>query len=333
VLRRSSIGSALLLGVLGLASLFACSEAASPSATAPAEDAGSSSSIEGGGASDAGTSSPAATIAASEYCESIADFFCDFYVRCDRMVAANKAECLTVFAETCNARYEPRYIDLERAKLLSLSRAGVDACAEHLTGVACAEQISDLDGPCGDMWTGSAPAGSKCGIDVESFICAAGTTCILTPDFCGTCEPSSPRGGPCQPGGTRCANDDACIDGECIARSLPGKPCSAAQPCVVGASCTADVCVAAEIVGEGDDCDQTHRCPYRSYCNAGTCVRGALLGEPCTATRECVSGRCEGNECVALRAADEACTSSGECSSAQCIANECAPLPSACVQP
>ncbi|HVH41866.1 MAG TPA: hypothetical protein VM925_05965 [Labilithrix sp.] len=326
--------------LLALATLLACSSRTSSlpaGADAPADDAGAdapsaSPSPDPADAANDDASSTKGAIAASEYCESIADFFCDFYLRCGRMVAANKAECRTVFIETCNARYEPRYIDLDRAKLLSLSREGVEACSEHLAKVACIEQVSDLDGPCAAMWLGSAPAGARCAPDVESFVCTPGTTCVVDLDLCGECETAAPRGGPCEPGGTRCAGADACVDGECIARALSGQPCSDKKPCVVGSTCSENTCVSPVVVSEGAACDSKHRCAYRSYCDAGKCARASLLGESCEATRACASGRCEAGKCVPLRAAGETCASNGECSSAQCIDGECTPLPSSCLR-
>jgi hypothetical protein len=247
------------------------------------------------------------------------------------MVASDKNECQKVFLETCNARYEPRYVDLERAKLLTLSRAGIDACAAHLAKVACSEQISDLDGPCGAMWIGSAPAGAACAIDVESFVCAAGTTCIVGLDFCGTCDTTSPRGGDCTPGTVRCAADDACVDGKCVARPLPGQACTDSLPCTVGATCTNGTCVAPTVVGEGEACDAKHRCAYRSYCDAAKCVRASLLGEACTSDRVCASGRCDTGKCVPLEDDGASCTAPSQCSSGQCVDGKCAPLPSACL--
>ena len=271
-----------------------------------------------------------APVSASGYCEAVADFFCDFYLRCGRMVAADASECRRVFDETCNARYEPRYVDLESAKLLSLSQAGVETCAAHLASVACTEQPSDLGGPCAAMWQGTSPAGAPCGLDVESFVCALGTTCILGLDFCGTCEAAAPRGGACQPGGVRCGTEDACVEGTCVARALPGQTCDETKPCITGASCTEGTCASPTIVGEGAACDAKNRCAYRSYCEAGKCVRASLLGEPCTSTRACASGRCEGGECVPLRAEGEPCGAANECSSAQCVSGKCKALPSAC---
>ncbi len=274
-----------------------------------------------------------ATIAAVDYCESVGDFFCDFYLRCGRMAASDVAECRAVFAETCNARYESRYVDLERAELLSLSKSGVEACAAHLATVSCSEQPTDLDGPCASMWVGAAPVGAKCGIDVESLVCAQGTTCIVGMDFCGTCEAAAPRGGACQPGVVWCGSQDACIDGICAPRSLPGQACGARQPCVLGASCVGGTCVAPSIVTVGEACDSAHRCPYRSFCDAGVCKRSSLLGEACSSARACASGRCEDGTCLPLRAAGEVCRTHAECRSAQCVAGTCTPLPSACLEP
>ncbi len=325
--RARSVIVSLVLAVAG--TLASCS----PSTVTEGPAAGSS---DGGQstaptAADASADAPGGdSIPASEYCESVAAFFCEFYMRCGRMVAEDASECRRVFDETCNARYEPRYVDLERAKLLALSRAGVETCAAHLASVDCTEQPSDLGGPCAAMWQGMAPAGAPCGLDVESFVCAPGTTCILGLDFCGTCEAAAPRGGACEPGGARCGTEDACVDGKCVARALPGQACDETKPCITGASCTEGTCASATIVDEGAACDAKNRCAYRSYCEAGKCVRASLLGEPCTSTRACASGRCEGGECVALRAEGEACGAANECTSAQCVSGKCTALPSAC---
>lgn len=311
----------------------ACSTDETPEAVPSEADASTPAERDGGApeAPDAGDAGPGpGTLVASSYCETVAEPFCAFYMRCGRMVAKDEAECRKVFLETCNARFEPRYVDLERAGLLALSDAGVAACAKHLTTVSCLEQASDLDGPCARMWTGRQPAGKPCGLDVESFVCASGATCILGLDFCGTCEPAAARGAACKAGEVRCAADDACIGGVCTARAFPGEPCSDTAPCTTGATCTAGTCVAPTIVGEGEACDSKRRCAYRSVCDGAKCVRTSLLGEPCASTRACVSGRCQNGTCVALRSTGEACAANAECSSGQCTGATCTALPTAC---
>lgn len=253
----------------------------------------------------------AAPLKAVDYCEATAGFFCDYYLRCERIVAATVEECRATFLETCNARYEPRYVDLETAGLLSLSTSGVEACKKHLATVACAQQINDLMGPCAEMWVGTRPAGSACGLDVESFVCAPGNTCTIGLDLCGKCEAAS-----------------------ATVRRQVGEPCSSTEPCVVGASCTGGACVAPTIVNEGDACDASHRCPYRSACSGGHCVRAALLGEDC-AGRTCASGRCvtEGasSVCRPLLDPGATCTNALDCHSGSCVKGTCKPLPDACI--
>ncbi len=324
---------ALVVASLVAVAIGACSssgeQAGAPPSVSSSEDAGAP--ARDGAVTD-GAAPASDAIPAREYCESIATSFCAFYMRCGRMVAKDEAECRTVFLETCNAKYEPRYVDLERAGLLALSRGGVDACAAHLAKVSCVEQAQDLDGPCARMWSGSSPEGQPCGIDVESFVCGAGTTCILGLDFCGTCEKAAARAEACEPGTIRCAPDDACVGGTCVARALPGQSCSDTKPCVTGSTCSAGQCVAPAIVGEGEACDAKHRCAYRSYCDAGKCVRASLAGEPCTSTRACASGWCDGTKCVAPKGEGVACGADAECSSAQCAGDVCTPLPSACIR-
>lgn len=309
------------LALLAACALFACSSSGSSSAPASA-DAGA----------DAANTGDAGPLRATDYCETTADFFCDYYLRCGRIVAADKAECRSTFLETCNARYEQRYVDLETAGLLSLSAAGVAACRAHLQTVACARQLTDLLGPCGEMWVGVQPAGSPCGLDVESFTCAPGTACVLGLDLCGVCKPAAPAGGACGDGGT-CSADSTCVAGACVLRRQVGEACSPTEPCVVGASCTGGACVGPQIVAEGEACDTISRCPYRSACIAGVCVRAALLGEDC-AGRTCASGRCvtEGASklCRPLLEAGSACTVPLDCRSGSCVKGVCRPLPDAC---
>lgn len=306
------------LVVLGI--VAACSSDPASGVLPPAQ-------VSAGSALDGGAA--AAPVAASEYCESVVTPFCAFYMRCGRIVASSEEQCRKVFLETCNARYEPRDVDLERAGLVSLSSTGIDACAAHLAAVACEEQANDLGGACGSMWVGHSPAGSPCGIDVESFVCAPGTACILSLDFCGKCEATVAVGEPCETG-LRCAPTASCVSGSCVARSLPGKACDAQQPCTTGARCVAGTCVAPATVGEGATCDPDHRCAYRSTCDSGNCVRTSLLGEACTSDRGCASGRCQTSKCVALADDGDTCTSSSQCSSGACTKGKCTALPSVC---
>lgn len=283
---------------------------------------------EDAGAEDAGVEAPTA----AGYCEASADFFCAYYLRCGRIVAADQAECRAVFLESCNERYESRYVDLEDAGLLRLSTPGLDACRAHLETVPCAQQLTDLMGPCGAVWVGTQPAGAACGLDVQSFTCAPGTNCVLGLNFCGTCKPASASGGPCGDGGT-CVAEAACVSGTCVTRRQVGEACATSQPCVVGASCQSGFCVGPLIVKENEFCDATHRCPYRSTCLSGRCVRSALLGESCV-DRSCASGRCvtEGatKVCRPFLEAGAPCASPSECRSASCVMNVCRALPDAC---
>ena len=269
---------------------------------------------------------------AVDYCESTADFFCDFYLRCGRIVAASVTECRATFLETCNNRYESRYVDLEDAGLLRLFGEGMEACKAHLATVACERQGSELAGPCAQMWVGTQPEGAPCGLDVESFTCAPGTACVLGLNLCGTCRHLLAVGDRCGDGGT-CGSEAACVDGTCVERRQLSESCSATEPCVVGASCSAGTCTGPAIVAEGEACDAAHRCPYRSSCINGRCVRSALLGEDC-AGRACASGRCANTGtselCVPLIETGNTCSAALECRSASCVGGVCRRLPDAC---
>jgi hypothetical protein len=242
-----------------------CSKSNATSAVPLVVDAGADAGVgEGGKGAD--------VLPATEYCESIVDFFCPFYMRCGRMVADGLDECSSVFLETCNARYEPRYADLEHAGLLQLSRNGIDACARHLSSVACDDQPLDLGGPCAGMWVGHSGEGAPCGFDVESFVCAEGTTCILGLDLCGTCQAKpKPDAGP-----------PATIVGE-------GDKCDAKHRCAYRAFCSNGACVKSSMIGE--PCRTDGMCAS-GRCNSGSCQALLADGAPCVASTECASGVC-----------------------------------------
>lgn len=274
---------------------------------------------------------------AGEYCESIVDFFCAYYVRCGRMAVASVAECEPVFLEACNARYEPSYVSLANAGLLSLSRDGIAACQAHLDDVACGEQLLDLDGPCAGMWQGTQPAGAACGFDVESFVCAPGTACTLGLDFCGTCETVVADGDPCSDEGVTCARTSSCVDGVCTPRARIGDPCGDAFDCVLGARCVDGACAAPTYVGVGDPCGGAggDRCPYASACIDGACVRSSELGGACGADASgaaCDSGTCsDDGVCVELRAQGASCDAGAQCQTGACDDGTCLALPDACI--
>lgn len=325
----------LLAGVFVVLSVFACASSDDVAAPpiSPGETDASVEAATDAPAVESSTPDAGDTVDPSSYCEATSVAFCAFYMRCGRMAAANEAECAKVFAEACNARYEPRYVDLATKNLLRLSRSGVDACVAHLAKVACDDQRQDLDGPCAQMWVGSSPKDAPCGVDVESFVCGAGTTCVLGLDLCGTCRTTATRGASCTPPEIVCADADACVAGKCVARAKAGEDCAADKPCLTGVSCAAGKCVPPAYVKVGEGCDRDRRCPYRAYCDAGQCAKQSLLGEDCASTRACASGRCVGGKCVALLGPAETCGAGSDCASAVCSGGKCRSLPSACFDP
>jgi hypothetical protein len=292
---------------------------------------------DGDGDADAGAADAGAVpLEADSYCERIAGFFCPYYLRCGRMAVDSVEACQAVFAEACEGRYEPRYVGLADEGLLTLSEEGLAACEAHLEDVACAEQIRDLDGPCAGMWVGSVPPGGACGFDVESFICAPGSTCILSLDLCGTCEPAAGTGEACGgPAGIRCLPTDECVDDVCERRPLPGEGCDPdGVRCVLGASCQDGRCIPPLVVGVGDACDASHRCPYHAFCIGGVCTLAASLGQSCTTgVVECDSGWCDDGTCAPLKEDGQPCSLATECRGGRCVDSSCAGLPSECVAP
>lgn len=295
--------------------------------------AGSDSDTDGGGAD--GDADDDGYLPAESYCERIVELFCSFYVRCGRMAVDDAASCREPFLESCNGRYERRYIALEAAGLLRLSAAGVDACSEHLGEVDCNEQLRDLAGPCQTMWEGAQPEGGPCGLDVESFVCAPGTECVLDMSLCGTCERLLPEGASCPVDGATCGAAADCLVGTCRVRPRVGDSCLAGETCELGATCDGSTCVPrTSIVSVGDVCDATHRCPYSARCASGICQPTARLGEPCAIDADCDAGSCdETGTCVALLDSGSPCERREQCATGACDDGSCAGLPSACFEP
>jgi len=252
---------------------------------------------------------PAEPPTAVDYCETTADMFCEYYLRCGRIAEETPIECRRTFIETCNGVYEPRYAALEAQGLLALSAEGIEACAEHLSDVECDQQIFDLDGSCADIWQGLSPQGGACSFGIESFVCEPGTECVLGLDFCGTCE-------------VREATD----------RAQPGDSCDEDTPCRLGANCIDAVCAGPTIVEVGDNCDALRDCPYRSECIGGTCVLSPLLGEACDGGVACASGWCDVDVCAPLVLDGASCDSGVECVSGSCPDGTCAEQPGVCFE-
>lgn len=238
---------------------------------------------------------PADALAADAYCNSIVDFFCPFYLRCERMAVASLDACKSLFLESCKSTYEPRYVALAELDLLSLSREGIAACEEHLATVPCSEQFRELSGPCANMWRGTVPADGGCGLDIESFVCAEGTACRLDLSLCGTCTARVELGGDCTLGD--CMPDAACVNAVCVQRQRVGQPCGEGLPCEVGVACDSGECVGPQVVAVSTPCDRDRRCPYGTMCLAGSCQPTARLGEDCSVAKPCESGRCASGKC------------------------------------
>jgi hypothetical protein len=314
--------AAPLVLVLALtAGAIACPASAPPPLDDPRKDAGPGDDGEGEGEGDGdGDALPA-----TSYCEELVDVFCPFYLRCGRMNVADVEACRAAFPASCEAKFEPRFVPLADAGLLSLSRAGLQACAAHLADVPCDEQFFELQGPCAGIWQGQVAAGGACGLDVETFVCAPGTTCALDLSFCGTCETVLPAGARCRDGTTdvdgACGPAGVCGDDDvCVARPRTNESCDPdGVPCVLPARCFGDgVCREPAVVGVGEACDVSRRCPYFAACEAGTCVVVDGLGAACVDDGDCEASFCAGGTCVALLPAAAPCLRSTQCGSGRC---------------
>jgi len=270
---------------------------------------------------------------ASAYCETIAPFFCEFYLRCGRMNVETTEACESNFLESCNSKYEGAYIELEQLGFLELSPQGIVACEEHLASVACEEQFFELSGPCADIWAGNQDIGDSCGLDSEFFSCNEASECVLSLDFCGTCRELVAVGAACTPGEQTCGAEAFCEDDVCKARKANGEECGDEDRCVAGSSCLEGLCTGPGFVGVGDACDRANRCPYLTECISGICEPAVLQGEVCDAQTTCATGYCLEGLCVAPQANGSSCTGAAQCRSLLCRDGQCQPRPSACMQP
>lgn len=316
---RASLGAAVVvLGAVAL--LTACPPGPVDGGPEPAADAG------------APENEPEA-LAADSYCEETVDAFCGFYLRCGRMAAPDLDACRSLFLESCNAKYERRYVDLVDADLLTLSATGVAACNVHLATVTCEEQILDLDGACAQMWVGTVEAEGACGFDVETFVCGEGTACVLGLDLCGTCRVVVEVGAECSSeNGTTCETTATCAGGVCVARAAAGESCAEGQRCRLGAQCIAGICRGPDYGGPGSTCDQGRRCPYGTDCVGGRCVVQARHGEGC-GIAGCATGYCDAaGTCTPPQEDGEICADGSQCAGGRCVGGVCAGLPSTCLE-
>jgi hypothetical protein len=323
---RIVVAMALSLG-LGLH----CGDAEESSASS-GSSSGNGGNTASSSAATGGSGGASGSLAASEYCESIADFFCDFYLRCGRMAVNSVAECRPRFLDSCNGRFESRYVDLEGAGLLSLDADGLAACKAHLDAVACEQQIFELDGPCARIWRGHQPTGGPCAIDVEGFVCDATSECVLALDLCGTCRTIVALGADCSGADTTCGRQAFCDNGLCRARKANGEACGPDDRCMTGSGCQAGTCTGPSFVAAGSACDNDRRCPYLTTCSGGVCSATSALGDGCSTHTECESDLCGGSgSCEAPRANGQACAERAECQSGLCEAGSCRALPGACI--
>ena len=247
------------------------------------------------------------------------------------MAVDSMDECREVFLETCNERYEPIYVALVDAGLLSLSSEGTESCKEHLRSVECDRQVFDLDEGCSQMWIGAGGEGAPCSVGIESFVCGPALSCEIGPSLCGECRTSAFLGKRCV-NDPDCIGDYICIDGECAPRGRPGDDCEESSQCAVGTRCDENVCRSFIRARVGEPCDQIRRCPYRSVCSGGVCVKTHALGEPCTPNVGCMSGFCD-EVCQPLKPIGAPCQFAMECRHARCTDGRCGPSVSECLTP
>lgn len=241
-------------------------------------------------------------------CQAFHEARAAYEARCNRFPPAPSDP--QAFVDSC--------LGIAAAPGVTLTGADVAACAAELDASPCFGSLypsctgydSSLLYPNHDK-KGTLPPGTPCFSHVQ---CDSGY-CSAYPDTCGVCQRVVPLGAACAFEVDRCADggcfagtcqlvgwgpgegcstygDDPCqktcfckplgpgeLDGTCTPRSGPGAACSADQPCVEGAACTAGICVL--LLPDGAPC-ASHAACQSGACAAGTCsALGLGIGAPC----------------------------------------------------
>lgn len=233
--------------------------------TAPARDAGASSSDAGGNNTDANTTSDLGT-AINAY----AAAYCAKYRECFRpgfdLSYKDLDECTSA-----NAQIPTRNAGLPGA---TATAADFQGCATKTAALTCdAFNSSDSSSAC--VLKGSRKNGDKCveGLQCESGVCATSTS------KCRTCIAARERGADCSQDNT-CGPGLTCNGSVCVTESLINQTCDAQkQPCVGNLVCASGTCIRQPDVS-GATCDDKVGCALDRglVCQAGHCISVIING-------------------------------------------------------
>jgi hypothetical protein len=360
--RRTGLDVVLIL--VGLTAVSACSSASEDFSVAPSsDDAGADggpgpthdgaddaraegATSESGmpdaadGADGSGDASPIDTAdAIAAACGALAAAQCENLSACAPFILevqfGTKARCIERRVLSCHAQ--------AAAPSSGATAASISACATGLMGISCYHAAhGPLPAACTPV--GALPSDAPCGFGTQ---CASGSCRLASGTACSVCGPAAvAEGGPCTSVGFECAYGLECVSGTCARPSDTGGPCADGKPCWVGATCVSGACVAKGT--EGDACDNgALPCDGArgTYCSSftGTCVKivPAKIGDPCGDLAPCdADAFCETSAGMsgvcAPRAADGAACSSGGATSplacypaSACTGGVCAPFDAA----
>lgn len=271
------------------------------------DGASADASADGSTSSDSSTSDSGGTTAQAA-CAALADAVCAKLQSCAPFaVGATYGD-----AATCKARVALTCVPAFGATGTSATPAKTAACAQSVSGLACAAFLANQLGAACAVAPGTVASGGACGDDAQ----CASTFCARAPDAaCGTCAAPTAAGDACVHGA--CSTGTVCPAGQtkCIAPGTGqvGDACTVQENCDlargVGCNTQSGKCLALTLAtstcGASSITPTSYAvCPASGTCSAvfgGTCAAAAADGHACSASAtgahcvppaKCIGGTC-----------------------------------------
>jgi hypothetical protein len=211
--------------------LAACGGSTNDTTPPPSGDAGAAGDaapIDGGGGANEGGGTTPISVACADQARA----------RCQRLDSCTDNTWVTVHygdEATCESRLAAQCVSSLGASGQGNSAPNVEACAQSLASVSCADLFDDNpQGPCAAQ-TGQLANGAACGASgqCQSSYCAIPATAT-----CGTCAAPPKAGDACATTG-ECGSRGGltCLSGVCVALGAQGAACDKSTPCGFGLSC------------------------------------------------------------------------------------------------
>ncbi len=205
---------------------------------------------------------------------------------------------------TCSTRFGAQLTDTLASAGTSDTPSQIEACAQALPTIACADLLGhSIPAPCRAV-PGSLANGAACGDDSQ---CSGGHCKVAENQICGVCTTFAASGAACTLDGD-CDYGLQCFGGTCIAPVASGGTCDATHPCIPTLACVGGKCGPPGAAGAActpnatDTCDSLHgvfcdnatsKCITAGFAKAGAAcgyVPGTLtlcLQGPGPAAAEC----------------------------------------------